>query len=131
MNEKNESKKTDSNGSKKTESKTESKPIIIGTTELSEILSEKLNRKIETKYIRNIFRNDLILNNFDDSEYTKYKFLLPSKLLNDIIERFIQIENERIERKKRTIQRKTEKRIIENSVYDYDDTGKLIKKTVK
>jgi hypothetical protein len=82
------------------------KTTVIGTTELSEIVSESVGRLIEPKRIRSVLRNDPIFNGFDDSVYTKYRFDYPSGTVDRIVKRFIEIESERTERSKRSVERK-------------------------
>jgi len=110
-----------------TESKTENR--IIGTTELSEIVSEKIGRIIEPKRLRSILRNDETLSDtFDDGLYTKYRFSYPSKIVDRIIDRIRNIESGRIDRTEKSKNRRTErKNRIESNVYnDVDENGKPI-----
>ena len=132
MNDKNESKKMNPNESKN-ESKNETKKMkksIIGTSELSDLISEKIGRTVEPKRIRSIFRNDSFFNQFDDSKYTKYQFEYPSETVDIIIERFIEIESERNERIEKTKKRKTERKNKSLTVLSIDKTGTVESKSV-
>jgi len=102
------------------------KDLVIGTSELSGIISDVIGRSIEPKRLRSILRNDSVLSEyFDDSDYTKYRFNRKSQMVNRIIERFKQIESERSERKNRADIRKTERKNRAETVIDLDDNGKL------
>ena len=112
------------NESKKPKTETESK--IIGTSELSIIVSERIGRNIEPKRLRSILRNDNILSEtFDDGNYTKYRFRFPSNVTDKIIGRLIEIENGRNVKRSESIKRKTERKTkTENVLIGIDDNGK-------
>ena len=112
------------NESKKPKTETESK--IIGTSELSIIVSERIGRNIEPKRLRSILRNDNILSEtFDDGNYTKYRFRFPSNVTDKIIGRLIEIENGRNVKRSESIKRKTERKTkTENVLIGIDGNGK-------
>lgn len=127
----NKTEKTKTTETKLTDISTD-KPIIIGTTELSEIVSETVNRRIEPKRLRSILRNDSELSElFDDGNYTNYKFSYPSNITDKIINRFIEIEKTNTVKRNRSAERKTERKNKSLTVFDIDKNGKRISKRLR
>lgn len=116
----------------KTETKTETNTErIIDTNDLSDLISDKIGRRIEPKRIRSVFRNDPTFNNFDDGRYTSYKFRYPSGTVDRIIKRFIEIESERTERKQRSDVKRTERKNRSVTVLTFAESGNVSTERIK
>jgi hypothetical protein len=116
----------------KTETKPETVPIrIIGTIELSDILTDRFGRTITDKYIRNRFRNDIRFDGIKSvGTYTTYRFNFPSKTVTDIIGRFDEIETERKTKTERSERKRSERKTKTETVIEITDSG-FETKTVK
>ena len=92
-------------------------PSIISTSELSEIISNRLNFDLSTKKLRSVLRK----NNFDTGNgYTKYRFdINDTETINritELIESEISNRNRRIEKSKK---RKSERKKSNETVIRY------------
>ena len=115
------------NNQKTETKKTKTYPAVIGTAELSEIISEKIGRAVEPKRVRTVLRT--IIN---EEGYTKYRFNYPSAVVNRIVEKFVGLETERTDRKKLSAERKLKRSERKSTVItDVDESGKTKTESVK
>lgn len=106
-------------------------PDIIGTTELSEILTDRYGRQISDRYIRNHFRKNGLFDGFKTSDYTKYNFRNPSETVNKIIERFDEIEKLKSERFEKSKLKKSERQLKKLTVIEIGNDNKINTEIVK
>lgn len=105
---------------------------IITPNVLSEFLSERYDRQIDPKYIRNQFRNDSLFGQwFDDGQKTYYRFKNGTEIIGRIIDRFDEIEKERSERSIRSAKRRSERQKRSMTVFNLDENGNVKTETVE
>lgn len=131
-NEKTESKnQTDNNDIIELTNVLKNYPDIIGTNELSEILTDRYGRQISDRYIRNHFRKNGLFDGFKTSDYTKYNFRNPSETVNKIIERFDEIEKSKIDRFEKSKLKKSERQLKKLTVIEIGNDNKINTEIVK
>lgn len=99
-------------------------PKTITTAELSVIVSDVTGTDYDGRKLRSVLRRII-----PSDGYTKYRFDYPSETVNRIVKRFIEIESERTERRKRTAENRKRTESKSTAVIEIDDTGSVTTKT--